>query len=193
MPSSPKIQKETILKTAFDLLLREGYSVINIKTVAKELGCSTQPISRQFGSMEGFRKELLAYCIEQLKSFFSVKGEHVSDIVSGIAKGYISLAFDFPNLYKYLYMMEHEEEKMSTLLNALRSDNYEKIVAMLQAEYEMPETYAKEYMNNLNYYVHGIASYAAVGYAAVTKRESMERVQRVSDALLKNWQEMRVE
>lgn len=193
MPSSPKIQKETILKTAFDLLLREGYSVINIKTVAKELGCSTQPISRQFGSMESFRKELLAYCIEQLKTFFSVKGEHVSDIVSGIAKGYISLAFDFPNLYKYLYMMEHEEEKMSTLLNALRSDNYEKIVAMLQAEYEMPETYAKEYMNNLNYYVHGIASYTAVGYADVTKQESMDRVQRVSDALLKNWQEMRVE
>lgn len=193
MPSSPKIQKGTILKTAFDLLLREGYASINIKTVATELGCSTQPISRQFGSMEGFRKELLTYSIEQLKSFFSVKGEHVSDIVSGIAKGYISLAFDFPNLYKYLYMMEHEEEKMSTLLNALRSDNYEKIVTMLKTEYEMPESYAKEYINNLNYYVHGIASYVAVGYADVSKQEIMDRVQRVSDALLKNWQEMRVE
>ena len=113
MPSSPKIQKETILKTAFDLLLREGYPSINIKTVASELGCSTQPISRQFGSMEGFRKELLAYCIEQLRTFFSTKGNRVSDIVSGIAKGYINLAFDFPNLYKYLYMMEHEEEKIA--------------------------------------------------------------------------------
>lgn len=193
MPSSPKVQKEVILKTAFELLLREGYSSINIKTVAKELKCSTQPISRQFGSMEGFRKELLAYCIEQLKSFFSVKGELVSDIVSGIAKGYISLAFDFPNLYKYLYMMEHEEEKMSVLLHALRSDNYEKIIVMLKAEYEMPESYAREYLNNLNYYVHGIASYAAVGYSDVTKSEMMDRVRRVSEALLKNWQEMRVE
>ena len=193
MPSSPKIQKEVILKTAFELLLREGYTSINIKTVATELGCSTQPISRQFGSMEGFRKELLAYCIEQLKSFFSVKGPHVSDTVSGIAKGYISLAFDFPNLYKYLYMMEHEEEKMGTLLNVLRSDNYEKVVTMLEAEYGMSEKHAKEYINNLNYYVHGIASYVAVGYADVTKKECMDRVQRVSEALLKHWQEMRVE
>lgn len=193
MPSSPKIQKETILKTAFDLLLREGYPSINIKTVASELGCSTQPISRQFGSMEGFRKELLAYCIEQLKAFFSMNGSCVSDIVSGIAKGYINLAFDFPNLYKYLYMMEHEEEKMSVLLDALRSDNYEKIIEMLKAEYKMPDNYAKEYLNNLNYYVHGIASYVAVGYADVSKQVIMEKVQYVSDVLLKNWKEMQGE
>lgn len=193
MPSSPKIQKVEILKTAFDLLLREGYASINIKTVAKELGCSTQPISRQFGSMDGFRKELLTYCIEQLKTFFSMKGEHVSDIVSGIAEAYIGLAFDFPNLYKYLYMMEHEEEKMSRLLNSLRSDNYGKILDKLQLEYGMPEAYAKEYINNLNYYVHGIASYVAVGFVDMSKQEITGRVHRVSEALLRNWQEMRPE
>lgn len=192
MPSSPKVQKETILKTAFDLLLREGYGAINIKTVASELGCSTQPISRQFGSMEGFRKELLEYCIEHLKSFFSMVGERVSDIVSGIAKGYISLAFDCPNLYKYLYMMEHDGEKMSALVTGVRAENYGKLVAMLTEEHEMPEAYAKEYMNNLNYYVHGIASYVAVGYVDISKQEVMDRVQRVSDALLKNWKEMRI-
>ncbi|MBR2409160.1 MAG: TetR/AcrR family transcriptional regulator [Lachnospiraceae bacterium] len=186
MPSSPKIQKEAILKTAFDLLLREGYASINIKTVAAELGCSTQPISRQFGSMEGFRKELLVYCLTQLKSFFSVKGEKVSEIVTGIAKGYINLAFDFPNLYKYLYMMKHEEEKMSALLNLLRSENYERILFMLKSEYGMEEKEAKEYLNNLNYYVHGVASYVAIGYVDASKKEIMKRVQKVNEGLLKN-------
>ena len=192
MPSSPKVQKETILKTAYDLLLREGYVSINIKTVANELGCSTQPISRQFGNMEGFRKELLVYCTEQLKPFFSMEGEQVSEIVSGIAKGYITLAFDYPNLYKYLYMMEHEEQRMCTLADTLRSENYGKVIKMLMEEHQMPEAYAKEYMNNLNYYVHGIASYVAVGFVDATKPEIMDRVQRVNDALLKNWREMRV-
>ncbi len=190
MPSSPKVQKEAILKTAFDLLLREGYGAINIKTVATELGCSTQPISRQFGSMEGFRKELLTYSIDQLKAFFSVKGEQVSEIISGIAKGYINLAYDFPNLYKYLYMMEHEEEKMSTLMNSLRSENYGKIIRKLAEAYDMPEAAAKECINNLNFYVHGIASYVAIGYVDASKQEIMERVQRVSDALLKDWKVM---
>lgn len=193
MPSSPKIQKEAILKTAFDLLLREGYASINIKTVAAELGCSTQPISRQFGSMEGFRKELLVYCLTQLKSFFSVKGEKVSEIVTGIAKGYINLAFDFPNLYKYLYMMKHEEEKMSALLNLLRSENYERILFMLKSEYGMEEKEAKEYLNNLNYYVHGVASYVAIGYVDASKKEIMKRVQKVNEGLLKNRKDLQGE
>ena len=193
MPSSPKIQKEAILKTAFDLLLREGYASINIKTVAAELGCSTQPISRQFGSMEGFRKELLVYCLTQLKSFFSVKGEKVSEIVTGIAKGYVNLAFDFPNLYKYLYMMKHEEEKMSALLNLLRSENYERILFMLKSEYGMEEKEAKEYLNNLNYYVHGVASYVAIGYVDASKKEIMKRVQKVNEGLLKNRKDLQGE
>lgn len=80
---------------------------------------------------------------------------------------------------------------MSRLLNSLRSDNYGKIVEMLQTEYRMPETYAKEYINNLNYYVHGIASYVAVGFVDMSKQEITERVQRVNEALLRNWREMR--
>lgn len=192
MPSSPKVQKETILKTAFEMLIREGYASINIKTVAQELGCSTQPISRQFGSMEGFRKELLGYCIEHLNTFFTLEGTCSSEIVSGIAKGYIRLAFDYPNMYKYLYMSEHEGERMSTVASALRSEHYEKMLKMLECEYGMPEEYAKAYMDHLNVYVHGMASYVAVGYVEASKQELLDRVQSVSEALLKNWREMRI-
>lgn len=192
MPSSPKVQKETILAVAYEMLLKQGYASINIKTVAEKLGCSTQPISRQFGSMDGFRKELLTYCLEQMKQFFEMTSERVSDIVSGIAKTYIGIAFEFPNLYKYLYMKEHEEEKMSMLIETLRSEKHGKIIRMLTEEYQMPEAYAKEYLNNLNFYVHGVASYVAVGFVNYSKQEVMDRVQRVSDALLKNWQEIQI-
>lgn len=190
MPSSPKVQKELILKTAMDLLIREGYAAINIKAVANELGCSTQPISRQFGSMDGFRKELLTYCIGHMKQYFGVSGNCVSEIVLGISKGYVTLAFDFPNIYKYFYMNEHEEEKMNTLFQTLRSDGYERIIEMLQEEYHMPESCAKEFLNHLNYYVHGIASYVAIGFVGISRQEVMEKVQRVSESFLKNWQEM---
>ena len=39
------ITKERILEAAFDMLVRDGYSNVNIKTLAAEIGCSTQPIS----------------------------------------------------------------------------------------------------------------------------------------------------
>lgn len=190
MPSSPKVRKELILKTAMDLLIREGYAAINIKTVANELGCSTQPISRQFGSMDGFRRELLTYCITQMKPYFCMSGNCVSEIVLGIAKGYVTLAFDFPNIYKYFYMSEHEEEKMYILFQTLRSDGYESIIGKLQEEYHMPEPCAKEFLNHLNFYVHGIASYVAIGFVEISRQEVMEKVQRVSESFFKSWKEM---
>jgi len=63
MPSSPKVPKEKILKAALDLLIREGYGAINIKALAKEIGCSTQPISWHFGNMDGLRRSLTEHAL----------------------------------------------------------------------------------------------------------------------------------
>ena len=52
MPSSPKILKESMIQAALELLIEKGNAGVTIKTVAARLGCSTQPISRQFGGME---------------------------------------------------------------------------------------------------------------------------------------------
>ena len=41
MPSSPRIKKEDMLQAALELVSRDGYAALNIKAVARELGCST--------------------------------------------------------------------------------------------------------------------------------------------------------
>ena len=61
MPSSPKIKKEDILQAALELVSKNGYAALNIKAVAGELGCSTAPISWQFGGMDGLREELIPF------------------------------------------------------------------------------------------------------------------------------------
>ena len=58
MPRQVQITKDRILKAAMDVLIRDGFSAVNIKSVAKELGCSTQPIAWQFGNMDNMRKAL---------------------------------------------------------------------------------------------------------------------------------------
>lgn len=63
MPSNPKIPKATILKHALDMLIQDGYSSINIKSLARRIGCSTQPISWHFGNMVNFRNALTEYAL----------------------------------------------------------------------------------------------------------------------------------
>ena len=184
MPSSPKIPKEEILDTALKMLIRDGYSSINIKTVAKELGCSTQPISWQFGGMEGLRKELLEYCLSFLENRFAVKGKSASEIIFEIAKGYVSLAFDYPNLYKYLYMSDLEGKQMGEIARSLRLENHNRVIDMLKKEYGLSANGAKEYMMNLELYVHGVASYTATGFVFSSLEEIIEMIGNASDAFL---------
>ena len=48
MPRATKFLKEDIIEAASAVVKKEGLSAINARRVAKELGCSVQPIFYQF-------------------------------------------------------------------------------------------------------------------------------------------------
>ena len=63
MGRKTQITKEIILETALQMLIREGYNFITVKTLAAEIGCSTQPIVWHFENITGFRKAFFEYCV----------------------------------------------------------------------------------------------------------------------------------
>lgn len=184
MARKTQISKEIILEAAFQMLLRDGYAVINITSLAKEIGCSTQPIAWHFGNMEGLRTALLEYCLAFLHDRFSIEGEGVTSVLEGIASRYVDLAFDYPNLYKYLYMSEQDGKKMGQVAQSLRAENQGKIIAMLQKEYEITAEEAEKYLLNLQLYVHGIASFAVTKISFPSKEAIMQMIHEVSEAFL---------
>ena len=103
MPSSPKIPKETILQHALEMLIQNGYASINIKALAKRIGCSTQPISWHFGNMENFRNALTEYALDYANEKMLSASEGMSAF-SNVGIGYIDIAYDEPNLFRYLYI-----------------------------------------------------------------------------------------
>lgn len=184
MARKTQISREVILDAAFQMLLREGYSSINIKTLANEIGCSTQPIAWHFGNMEGLRNALLDYSLSFLKDYFSTQGEHASEILEGIATKYIELAFDYPNLYKYLYMSEHDGEKMGQIAHSLRAENQDKTIHMIEREHDISKEAAEKYLMNLQLYVHGIASFAVTKIPFPSKEVVMQMVHEVNETFL---------
>ena len=58
MPAIKKISKETVIDAAVDVLREDGFSAINARSVAKKLGCSTQPIYHSFRNMEELKTAL---------------------------------------------------------------------------------------------------------------------------------------
>lgn len=63
MGRKTQVSKDVILQAALEMLIRDGYSAINIKTLSKEIGCSTQPLVWHFENMDGLRKALANYAL----------------------------------------------------------------------------------------------------------------------------------
>ena len=186
MARKTQISKEVILETAFQKLLREGYASINITTLAKEMGCSTQPIAWHFGNMEGLRTELLDYCVRFLgRVFCGMKREHIAEQLEDIAAGYIELAFEYPNLYRYFYMSDVDGRKMNELTGHLRADNYEKAIGLLVQEYGCSREAALQHMIDLHMYVHGIASYVVTQRGFSSKEAVMQMIHEANEAFLR--------
>lgn len=185
MARKTKISKEVILEAAFQKLIREGYASINITSLAKEIGCSTQPIAWHFGNMEGLREELLDYCIRFVgRIFCGVKSEHIVEQLEDIAAGYIALTFDYPNLYRYFYMSDGDGSRMKELTKSLRADNYEKVVDLVQKEYGFSREEVQKYLTDLQMYVHGIASYTVTWWEFNSKEKVKEMIHQANEAFL---------
>lgn len=57
MPPKPKITKQMILDASFAIAREQGYELINARTIAEKLNCSTQPVMYNFKTIEEIREE----------------------------------------------------------------------------------------------------------------------------------------
>ena len=119
--------------------MEEGYPMVNIKTIAAKVGCSTQPISWQFGNMQGMRKELFKYASEQIFGDIEQKIANMNAMEAFFETGqiYISNACEYPNVFRFLCVDDPGDivEKSSSVADLLGDDF---IKEMLAKEIELP-------------------------------------------------------
>lgn len=169
MPGSPKIKKEDILQTALEIVTQNGYAALNIKAVAKKLGCSTAPISWQFGGMDGLRQELIPFAEKYVENTYYSFNENEFVAFEQRGKGTIDLALERPYLFRFLYMGERSQLLSNGFeLKADPSDGtnmYEKIADMLEITIEQ----AMDFAMTMMVYTQGMGTLIASGIVQDTK------------------------
>ncbi|MDE7339167.1 MAG: TetR family transcriptional regulator [Lachnospiraceae bacterium] len=170
MPSSPKIPKETILKHALEMLIQDGYSSINIKTLAKKIGCSTQPISWHFGHMENFRSALTEYALHYANEKMLSASERMTAF-SNAGIGYIDIAVDEPNLFRYLYMSGESGYHAGGFDILTTADENSVTVKQIAEHARIPVDKVNDFFKNTIIYAHGLACFIVSGLIKATKEE----------------------
>ena len=184
MARKVQTSKEMILQAALEMLIRKGYSAINIKTLSKKIGCSTQPLVWHFENMEGLRKALAEYALnyanEKMRSCMQNGMEAFVDF--GIA--YINLAFDEPNLFKYLYMSGESGFQAGGFYVLVNADENAIIAGQIAGYLKISEEDASHFLQNIMIYTHGLASFIASGIITSSKEEVKTMVKQTANAFL---------
>lgn len=183
MPTTPKIPKETILQHALEMLIREGYSSINIKTLAKKIGCSTQPISWHFGNMENFRNALTEYALNYANAKMLSASEGMLGF-SNVGVGYIDLAFDEPNLFRYLYMSGESGYHAGGFDILTTADTNSAMIEQIANQLGTSADKVSEFFRNTIIYTHGLACFVVSGLIKSTKEELYAMVEQGADGFL---------
>ena len=102
MPRKPATTREDMIEAAFALIRREGHGAFTARNLAKELGCSTQPIMYQFPNLSELKE--LAYA--RADRFHS---EYITDAPDFLHIGlrYIQFAKEETNLFRFLFQSGH--------------------------------------------------------------------------------------
>lgn len=170
MPSSPKIPKETILQHALEMLIQNGYASISIKALAKRIGCSTQPISWHFGNMENFRNALTEYALDYANKKMLSASEGMSAF-SNVGIGYIDIAFDEPNLFRYLYMSGESGYYAGGFDIFTTADANSAMIEQIAKQLGISADKVNDFFRNTIIYTHGLACFVVSGLIKATKEE----------------------
>lgn len=186
MSAPVKISEEAILASALELVRARGMEALNARSLAAALGCSTQPIFRNYPSMEALRQAVLerAHALYR-RSMERFAAELPGPLYKARGLAYIHFARTEPQLFRLLFMRSRSGRTEGPELADWAADTS---LAGASTGLAVPE--AELFHLEMWAVVHGIAVMLATGYLSL-EASTVSRM--LSDAYLgikARWEEL---
>lgn len=172
------------MEAALKMLIRDGYSAINIKTLSKEIGCSTQPLVWHFKNMEELRKALSEYALDYANSKMCPSAENAIAAFEQVGIAFVHIAVSKPNLFRFLYLEGYRGSPSGNFDKLIADEDNAALIKRISKEFAIPEEKAGRYLQNTIIYTHGIATLVATGIISASEKDMMQLVNRAADAFL---------
>lgn len=101
MPPVKKYIKEDIINVAYNIVKNEGYEGVNARRIARELGCSVQPIFHNFSSMDELNKEVYVKIYDKYKEYMISGKDNKENAYKHMGLAYIKFAKDYPEFLRF--------------------------------------------------------------------------------------------
>ncbi|MEG0163716.1 TetR/AcrR family transcriptional regulator [Anaerorhabdus sp.] len=179
-----QISKEVILQAALEMLIRDGFASVNIKTLSKEIGCSTQPLVWHFENMDGLRKALAQYALAYANTKMEPKDGNSIEAFKQVGTGFVRIALDEPNLFRFLYLEGYMGLPADNLEMLINDEENIELIKRISKDLEISKKKASRYLQNTIVYTYGIATLIAIGMIKTSQKEVMKLVNNAANAFL---------
>lgn len=184
MARKTTIGKDVILEAALQMLIRDGYDSINIRTLAEDIGCSSQPLVWHFENMEGLRKALAVYARDYAVRKADPGKREGAEAFEFMGRAYIRMAMKAPNLFKFLYLGQCPQEKPLTLNGISREADSAAMITAISAQTGITPEQTLKAIQNTIMYSHGIATMLATGVFKAPEKQVMLMIKSASEAFV---------
>lgn len=106
MARTRKLSQDDIVNSAFELIAEIGLNNLSARSVAKQMGCSTQPIYQEFKSMADLRQHIFLKIDDYLQTEIFTKAI-TGDNVVDMGLSYIHFATHESELFKILFLDDY--------------------------------------------------------------------------------------
>lgn len=181
MPAAKKVSKDKIIDAAIEVLRDGGFSAINARSVARRLGCSTQPIYLSFQSMEELKAALTERAIEMhtRRVRDSLRAHEGNDSrYSSYGMGFVRFAAEEKQLFRWLYL---EGEQLGPYQNDVLLPE---VIDVIVEEFGYSQEVARRFHQDMIYFSYGLAILANTDHLHLTEAELRETFRREFRALI---------
>jgi len=168
MPRALLYDRETVLEAAFALVRRSGMEALCARAVARELGCSTQPIFRSFATMDELRDAVIAKAFACYSQAIQRSTRLSDKPYKGTGLAYIGFARDEPQLFRLLFMCERSP-KMEVSPDA--DTNMPYVISTIRQATGYSEAQARDFHNVIWIFTHGLAVMVATRFLPLGDEE----------------------
>ena len=180
MPAVRRISRDAIVDAAVEVLREGGFSAVNARSVAKKLGCSTQPIYSSFQNMDELKAALRARAIalHTQRVQDSLRAHEGNDTrYSSYSMGFVKCAAEEKQLFRWLYL---EGKQLGPYQNDVLLPE---IIAVIVEEFGYSEEVARRFHQDMTYFTYGLAILANTDHLHLTETELREAFRREFRAL----------
>ena len=106
MPPKTRYTPETVLAAAIEVVRRDGLRAVSARSVAKELGSSTAPVTGAFPTMQQLVTAVVDHLLSEL--VLQVEAAEGHDPLRAAAYAFARFTADTPSFYEALFLLPHE-------------------------------------------------------------------------------------